>query len=110
MRIPADAVIPKDKLTRYLLVPRPWDDKSQFLALGGFALDQPDDLESAIRSMAAGLDAIPDGTNDYGEFFRVEGELRGPNGVCLDVVLIWLQWKLDGTYHFVTLKPSKGPR
>ena len=32
MKIPDDAVIPVEKLRKYLLVPRPWDDKSRFLA------------------------------------------------------------------------------
>ena len=26
----------------------------------------------------------------------------------LPVVLIWLQWAIDGSVHFVTLKPKKG--
>ena len=36
MRIPDDAIIPEEKLTRYLLVPHPSDDKSKFLAQAGF--------------------------------------------------------------------------
>ena len=105
MRIPSDAIIPPDKLTAYLLVPRAWDDKSRFLAQVGFTLDDPSTLEDAIRRMAADFDATDDGENDYGTFYRVEGELLGPNGRTLQVVLVWLQWKLDGTFHFVTLKP-----
>ncbi len=107
MRIPTDAIIPFDKLTKYLLVPRPWDDKSQFLALAGFTLDNPYHLENAIRQLSASSEAISDGENDYGKFYRVAGELEGPRGVSLHVVLIWIQWKLDGTFHFVTLKPGK---
>jgi len=38
MRIPPDAVIDERKLTDYLLVPRPWDDKSAFLRQAGFVL------------------------------------------------------------------------
>lgn len=34
MRIPADAVIPAEKLTHYLLKPRPWDDKSNTARTG----------------------------------------------------------------------------
>jgi hypothetical protein len=107
MRIPADAIIPREKLTRYLLVPRPWDDKSRFLGQAGFSLTDPDTLDEAIRRVAANFDAVEDGTNYYGTFFRVEGDLDGPNGRTLHVVLIWLQWKLDGTFHFVTLKPRR---
>ena len=107
MRIPPDAIIPPEKLTRYLLVPSPWDDKSQFLARAGFSLSNPDSLEDAIRHAAATFDAAEDGTNDYGTFYRVEGDLEGPTGRSLQVVLIWLQWKLDGSFHFVTLKPRR---
>src|SRR5208337_119350 len=36
MKIPDDAVIPVEKLTNYLLVARPWGDKSRFLAQAAF--------------------------------------------------------------------------
>ena len=107
MRIPAEAVIPPEKLTHYLLQPRPWDDKSKFLAGAGFSLKDPATLEDAIRRTAAFFDAIEDGDNEYGTFFRVEGLLQGPAGRSLQVVLIWLQWTLDGTFHFITLKPLR---
>lgn len=105
MRIPTDSVIPLEKLTRYLLIPRSWDDKSRFLAQAGFSLADASALETAIRRMTESFDALEDGVNEYGTFYRIEGELVGPNGVALSIVSIWLQWKLDGTYHFVTLKP-----
>lgn len=107
MRIPADAVIPQEKLARYLLVSRPWDDKSKFLAQAGFSSNNADALEDSIRRMVATCDAVEDGTNDYGTFFRVEGDLEGPSGQTLQVVLIWLQWKVDSSFHFVTLKPRR---
>lgn len=34
--MPREAVIPPEKLTGYLLLERPWDDKSKFLAQGEF--------------------------------------------------------------------------
>jgi hypothetical protein len=107
MRIPADAVIAAEKLTRYLLRPRPWDDKSGFLGQVGFSTENPAELETAIRAMTVAHDAIEDGINEYGTFYRVDGDIDGPDGRSLQVVLIWLQWKLDGTFHFVTLKPRK---
>ena len=105
MKIPDDAVIPEEKLTNYLLVPRPWDDKSKFLAQAGFTPENPDDLLAALRRLAAGSDAVEDGTNEYGTFYRVEGELVGPGGRTLAVIAVWLRWAFDGTFHFVTLKP-----
>jgi hypothetical protein len=44
MRIPADAKIPAEKLTHYLLVLPPWDDKAKFLAQAGFDRQHPETL------------------------------------------------------------------
>ena len=106
MKIPDNAVIPDEKLTKYLLAPRPWDDKSKYLGRAGFRLDQPEILRDAIKELAARHEATADGFNDHGTFWRVEGDLIGPSG-RLPVVLVWLQWAIDDTLHFVTLKPRK---
>ena len=107
MTIPPDANIPDSKLSQYLLVPRPWDDKSKYLAQAGFELSNPQALLAAIRQQAAANPAVEAGENEYGAFFRVEGNLTGPNGIELPVVTIWLQWHTDGSMHFVTLKPLR---
>ncbi|MDZ4657864.1 MAG: hypothetical protein SH868_09845 [Bythopirellula sp.] len=107
MRIPFDAIISPEKLTDYLLIERPWDDKSKFLAQADFTLENPLALDFAIRQLGTGSDAQEDGSNEYGTFYRVTGELIGPTGLPLPVVLVWLQWKSDGLFHFVTLKPHK---
>ena len=107
MRIPPDAIIPMEKLTSYLLVPREWDDKSKFLAQAGFTRENPHWLLSAIRELAAAAEAEEDRVDQYGVFLRAEGSLLGPNGRRLSVVTIWLRWHLDGQVRFVTLKPLK---
>ena len=110
MKIPPEAIIAPEKLSEYLLAWRPTDDKSRFLEQAGFARQQPEKLAEAIRHLAASAEAWEDGRSEYGIFYRLEGLLRGPNDVTLDVVLIWLQWHLDETFHLVTLKPRKGLR
>lgn len=109
MRIPADeALIPRDKLTQYLLVPRIEDDKSKFLVQAGFELDNPDILEQAICELLRVNDAVQDRTNEYGVYYRVTGDLIGTNGRILKVVTIWIvKVNSDGKFSFVTLKPSK---
>jgi len=107
VKISRDAVIPREKLTRYLLVWRPLGDKSKFLGQAGFNTENPGALRRALRVLAAREDAVSDGRNDYGEFVRVEGDLTGPNGESLSVVTIWLRWLKDGSDHFVTLKPRR---
>ncbi len=105
--LPADPGIRIEKLTGYLLVSRASNDKSRYLAQAGFTLDNPMDLYHALRDLIATRSAIADSTNDYGDFYRVEGDLRGPNGIRLSVVTIWIKLKADGTYRFVTLKPLR---
>ncbi len=110
MEVPDDAVIPEEKLTKYLLVPRPWDDKAKFLAQGGFTQDNPGELMNALRQLARSAEIVEDGTNEYGEFYRVKGELIGPEGRTLAVTIVWLRRHADGSFHFITLKLRRGPR
>ena len=107
MRIPKDAIIPDDKITSYLLIQKARNDKSKFLAQGGFTADDPKALRAAIQSIAEAGEAVEDRSNEYGVFYQVVGELVGANGVILSVVTIWLQRQFDGKFQFVTLKPLK---
>jgi hypothetical protein len=91
MRIPPNAVIPASKLADYLLTARPWDDKSRFLAQVGFSKADPGSLEQAIRHLKATEDAVVDGTNLYGTFYRVSGLLEGPSGGALPVDLVTME-------------------
>ncbi|MDJ0578070.1 MAG: hypothetical protein QNJ65_23285 [Xenococcaceae cyanobacterium MO_234.B1] len=107
MKIPDVAVIPEEKLTRYLLVPRLKDDKSKYLAQAGFTQANPEDLLIAIRQLIATNEAVKDNINEYGVFYLVEGNLPGVNNRNLAVVTVWLQSKYDGSFRFITLKPKK---
>lgn len=110
MKIPADAEIPDSKLTAYLLIHKPQNDKSKFLAQAGFTVQNPDVLKAAIQSLTSSTDAIEDSSNEYGTFYRVSGEIVGINGKCLSVITIWIQRFIDNKFQFVTLKPQKGNR
>ncbi len=46
-------------------------------------------------------------SNEYGTFYRVAGALEGPGGT-LPVVCTWIKQAVDGTFRFVTLKPTQG--
>lgn len=106
MKIPPDAVIPPEKLARYLLVPRPKNDKSRFLAQAGFTLTNPGALEAAIRLLIVDNEAVLERRNEYGAFYQVKGNLKGPDGI-LTVVTIWLLQDVNGEFRFVTLKPAR---
>lgn len=107
MKIPDNAVIPEEKLTHYLLVPRLKDDKSKYLAQGGFTQANPEELLTAIHLLIATNEAVEDTINEYGIFYLVEGNLQGINNRYLAVVTVWLNVKYDGSFRFITLKPSK---
>jgi hypothetical protein len=107
MRIPSDATIDETKFTGYLLMQRPWDDKSGYLRRAGFELKNWPSLRIAIRRLADAVDAVEDESNEYGTFYRVEGMLEGPTG-NLPVVCIWMKQAIDARFRFVTLKPSTG--
>lgn len=107
VKIPPDAIIPDEKLTRYLLVPREQDNKSKFLEQAGFTADNPEQLKLAIRQLADRIEALENRNNEYGIFYRVEGQLTGANDSNLSVITIWLNRKVDGKFQFITLKPKK---
>ena len=107
MQIPNDAIISDEKLSRYLLVHKTRNDKSQFLAQAGFTAQNPESLRTAIRTLIESAEAVEDRTNEYGTFYEVKGELIGTNGKTLFVTTIWLRKQSDGEFQFVTLKPAK---
>jgi len=107
VRIPGNAIISDDKIIRYLLVVKARSDKSKFLAQAGFTQDDPEALRDAIRVLIQEGEAIEDGSNEYGIFYKVIGNLKGTNGISLAVATIWLKRKLDGKFQFVTLKPYR---
>lgn len=106
MKIPTDAIIPEAKLTKYLLVFKPRNDKSRFLAQADFTLENWRALKIAIQKLNQSVEALPDKNNEYGTFYNVSGDLQGINGIDLSVVTIWLKRHSDGKFQFITLKPG----
>ena len=107
MKLPPDAIIARDKLTHYLLVPQPRDDKSAFLAGGGYTLHNVDQLLHDLRTQILPLDAAPLESGKFGQYYEIRGTLNGPNGVMRSVRTIWITEHLSGVTKFVTLIPDK---
>ncbi len=107
MKVPAGAIIKEDKFTRYLLVKREFDDKSQFLAGAGFNPDNYILLIDQIRMLISREDAVEERSDEYGTFYKVSGSLTGPDNISIKVTTVWLQRKVDGLFQFVTLIPYK---
>ncbi len=88
MKLPADAVIAESRLTRYLLQPRTEDDKSKFLAIGGYLLENWPRLDQDIRGILVHEEAELVEVTGYGEVYHLPGRLAGPSGLSLDVVTV----------------------
>ncbi len=106
MKLPPDLIIPDAKISQYLLAYREQDDKSKYLAQGGFTQTNPEQLQAAILELIQTVEAIEDSSNLYGVFYRVEGDLKGVER-NLSVVTVWLERKIDKKFQFITLKPKK---
>jgi hypothetical protein len=107
MKLPDDAVIAPEKLTRYLLVRQPRGDKSAFLKRAGYTLENSDQLLRDLRTQLLPIDATPLHSTTFGEFYELRGMLTGPNGVTLRVRSIWMEEKLSGVTKFITLIPER---
>ncbi|WP_013325679.1 DUF6883 domain-containing protein [Gloeothece verrucosa] len=110
MKLPQPVIIPDDKLTKYLLIYREQDDKSKFLSQAGFTHANPETLKNSLLELVSTTEAIEDITNEYGTFYRVEGEIIGISSKKLAVITIWLKRKIDNQIQFITLKPKKEKR
>ena len=83
VKLPADAVIAPEKLTRYLLVRQARGDKSAFLARAGYTAANPDRLLHDLRSQMLAQDAAPLEATPFGQLYEILAPLTGPNGTTL---------------------------
>ena len=107
VKLQANTIIAATKLTQYLLRRRVEDDKSQFLALAGYTLEDADRLMRDIREQLLPLEAEFHEETEYGPKYRIRGTLTGPNGRTLRVVTIWMKENATNQTKFVTLFPGK---
>ena len=107
MRLPGNDVITPEKITDYLLKWQPDNDKSKFLALGGYSLGNWRQLLEDIRNQILPLDAELMRKTAYGDLFKIRGELKGPNGASLRVITIWMAEDASKQTKFITLFPDK---
>jgi hypothetical protein len=106
MRLPAAAIIAREKMTRYLLVRQARGDKSAFLARAGYASETADQLLHDLRTQLLPLDATQLHSTAFGDFYEIRGALTGPNGIALSVRSIWMKEYLSGVTKFITLIPE----
>ncbi len=70
MKLPEDSHIASEKLTRYLLVPQARGDKSTYLALAGYTLDNFTTLLTDLRGQILNQDAAALEATSYGHFTK----------------------------------------
>ena len=105
MKLPANAVIAREKVTEYLLVRQSRNDKSAFLEKGGYSPGNPDALIVGLKALQEQGDATPIDNNQFGVYYEVVGILPGPMGIGLRVKTIWMTEHLSGVTKFITLIP-----
>ena len=107
MKLPTNTIISRRKVHEYLLRHRVEDDKSGFLALAGYTLENTDHLMSDLRTQLLPMEAEWFEDTEYGSKYRIRGTLTGPNGQALRVLSIWMKEEATGETKFVTLFPDK---
>ncbi len=107
MILPDNAVIAREKLTGYLLLKLPENDKSAFLALAGYTLANAEQLEADLRRQILTREAAFMESTEYGDKYSIRGELIGPNGHQLNVVTVWMIEIASELTKFITLYTAK---
>lgn len=108
MKLPDDSLIAPEKLTQYLLVLKKRNDKSKWLAQGGYTLENWLVLESDLRTQILSLEATAIENTQYGQLYEIRGKLTGPTGTSLAVVTIWMTERATSVTRFITMYPDKG--
>jgi len=99
-----NAIIPESKLTKYLLIKLPKDDKSEFLAKAGYTLDNWQQLAQDLKQQILILPAIATEKTEFGQKYEISGDLKGVNSVILKVTTVWM--KTSKETRFITLVPQ----
>lgn len=107
MEMPSGLLIQEKKLTKYLLVYQAKDDKSEFLALAGYSLQNWQTLKQDILNAVEGAEIAEIVPTDWGTRFKVKSQWNGINGQLIRVFTIWQQDESSDTIRLVTLYPNK---
>lgn len=109
MKLPADCLIARIKITHYLLVPQAKGDKSAFLAGAGYEAANPDQLIDDIRSQVLPCNAVPLEVTEHGQLYQISCPLAGPNGRILSYPNHLDERALVRPNEIDYLDPRKGP-
>ncbi|ANV85275.1 hypothetical protein AWQ21_13380 [Picosynechococcus sp. PCC 7003] len=99
-------LISQAKLTQYLLILLPKNDKSKFLSQAGYTFDNWQDRHDHLKTLAMKGKSEFLQQTPYGKKYKIKGELQGLGHKTLKVATIWMV--ADKIAKFVTLIPDKG--
>jgi hypothetical protein len=102
MRITARQIfIAEEKITKYLLVKKTKNDKSGFLYLLGYSLENWHDLLVDIKEVALNHELVLERISEFGDLYSIKGKLKNKR-----IVTIWVQEIDNEVYRFITLYPD----
>ncbi|MBP7050264.1 MAG: hypothetical protein KBE65_04545 [Phycisphaerae bacterium] len=107
MKLPKDAIISDEKLTKYLLAPRKRNDKSRWLTQAGYQVETWSILRHDLITQTLPNDAFLVEHTPYGDMYEIRGTLKGPNDHLLRVCTIWMVEKATQKTRFVTMYPDR---
>ncbi len=111
MRLPGaeKAVVSAAKIVNYLLSPthRAGKSKAKFFSAYGFSANQWQEMEKALRRHAMENDVCEQEQTEFGIHFVVDGPMRAPSGLNLNVRSVWFIDTDGWTPRFVTAHPLR---
>ena len=109
MKLPnrKNSVIPKEKLTNYLLseTHSTGKFKARFFRNLGFNKSNIDLFEKFIYRIAQDKTIIQKSISAYGIKYAIDGEIETPNGETVKVRTVWIIEKGQKNPRFITLYP-----
>ncbi len=107
MKLAGNVIIAQEKLTKYLLVLKKRNDKSQWLSKAGYQVNNRNILENDLRKIISQNEAIHIEDTLYGQLYKISSNLIGPNTKSLLVCTIWMKETATGAIKFITMYPDK---
>ncbi len=108
MRLPysGNAVIPREKLTKYLLseTHATGKFKARFFRSFGFNEINVDVLENSIRELSKGA-ISEESVSSYGTKYAINGKIDTPIGKSIKVRTVWIIEKGQKRPRFITVYP-----
>lgn len=102
------AVIPRDKLTGYLLSETHpvGKTKARFFIEHGYTAEQPSVLERDLLAMARTIEVQETTESQYGTKYSLRGTLQAPRSTLITVVTVWITEPGDDRPRLVTAYPG----